>query len=140
MSIQALLFKEIFIPKKNYLRASYVEVDVSDPDHVNSRLTIQTLIERGPQLEDISVKRHHRYQCPDIAPRPQSLPIQRGRKIRVGDLIKENYGIDFLYQQVIQKRKLCRAFVMITISICYAPVILFFPNRTFPWLYSFIDL
>ena len=47
--------KEIFIPKEELLRASYVEVDVSDPDHVNSKACyLDFNLREVTQLENIS--------------------------------------------------------------------------------------
>lgn len=91
--------KEIFIPKEELLRASYVEVDVSDPDHVNSKACYLDFdLREVTQLEDISKS--------NIIINTSTLKLRffvslcrfrEEEKAELATYLKENYGIDFLY-------------------------------------------
>ena len=91
--------KEIFIPKEELLRASYVEVDVSDPDHVNSKACYLDFdLREVTQLEDISKS--------NIIINTSTLKLRffvslcrfrEEEKAELASYLKENYGIDFLY-------------------------------------------
>ena len=91
--------KEIFIPKEELLRASYVEVDVSDPDHVNSKAYYLDFdLREVTQLEDIS-KSNVIIDTTSLKLR-LALSLCRFReeeKAELATYLKENYGIDFLY-------------------------------------------
>lgn len=91
--------KEIFIPKEELLRASYVEVDVSDPDHVNSKACYLDFdLREVTQLEDISKS--------NIIINTSTLKLRfyvslcrfrEEEKAELATYLKENYGIYFLY-------------------------------------------
>ena len=91
--------KEIFIPKEELLRASYGEVDVSDPDHVNSKACYLDFdLREVTQLEDIS-KSNVIIDTRVLILR-LALSLCRFReeeKAELATYLKENYGIDFLY-------------------------------------------
>ena len=91
--------KEIFIPKEELLRASYVEVDVSDPDHVNSKACyLDFNLREVTQLEDIS--KSNVIIDTSVLILRLSLSLCRFReeeKAELATYLKENYGIDFLY-------------------------------------------
>lgn len=91
--------KEIFIPKEELLRASYVEVDVSDPDHVNSKACyLDFNLREVTQLEDIS-KSNIIINTNTLKLR-LALSLCRFReeeKAELATYLKENYGIDFSY-------------------------------------------
>lgn len=91
--------KEIFIPKEELLRASYVEVDVSDPDHVNSKACyLDFNLKEVTQLEDIS-KSNIIINTSTLKLR-LALSLCRFReeeKAELATYLKENYGIDFFY-------------------------------------------
>ena len=91
--------KEIFIPKEELLRASYVEVDVSDPDHVNSKAYyIDFDLREVTQLEDIS--KSNVIIDTSVLILRLALSLCRFReeeKAELATYLKENYGIDFLY-------------------------------------------
>lgn len=74
--------KEIFIPKEELLRASYVEVDVSDPDHVNSKAYYLDF-----DLRSVLILRLALSLC----------RFREEEKAELATYLKENYGIDFLY-------------------------------------------
>ena len=92
--------KEIFIPKEELLRASYVEVDVSDPDHVNSKAYYLDFdLREVTQLEDIS--KSNVIIDTSVLKLRLALSLCRFReeeKAELASYLKENYGIDFLYQ------------------------------------------
>ena len=84
--------KEIFIPKEELLRASYVEVDVSDPCYLDFNLREVT------QLENIS-KSNIIINTSTLKLR-LALSLCRFReeeKAELATYLKENYGIDFFY-------------------------------------------
>ncbi len=89
--------KEIFIPKEELLRASYVEVDVSDPDHVNSKACyLDFNLREVTQLEDI-FKSNIIINTSTLKLR-LALSLCRFReeeKAELATYLKENYGIDF---------------------------------------------
>lgn len=91
--------KEIFIPKEELLRASYVEVDVSDPDHVNSKAYYLDFdLREVTQLEDIS--KSNVIIDTSVLILRLALSLCRFReeeKAELATYLKENYGIDFLY-------------------------------------------
>ena len=91
--------KEIFIPKEELLRASYVEVDVSDPDHVNSKACYLDFdLREVTQLEDIS--KSNVIIDTSVLILRLALSLCRFReeeKAELATYLKENYGIDFLY-------------------------------------------
>ena len=91
--------KEIFIPKEELLRASYVEVDVSDPDHTNSKACyLDFELREATQLEDIS--KSNIIIDTSVWTLRLSLSLCRFReeeKAELATYLKENYGIDFLY-------------------------------------------
>ena len=91
--------KEIFIPKEELLRASYVEVDVSDPDHVNSKACyLDFNLREVTQLEDIS--KSNVIIDTSVLILRLALSLCRFReeeKAELATYLKENYGIDFLY-------------------------------------------
>lgn len=91
--------KEIFIPKEELLRASYVEVDVSDPDHVNSKACyLDFNLREVTQLEDIS--KSNVIIDTSVLILRLALSLCRFReeeKTELATYLKENYGIDFLY-------------------------------------------
>ena len=91
--------KEIFIPKEELLRASYVEVDVSDPDHVNSKAYyLDFVLREVTQLEDIS--KSNVFIDTSVLKLRLALSLCRFReeeKAELATYLKENYGIDFLY-------------------------------------------
>ena len=91
--------KEIFIPKEELLRASYVEVDVSDPDHVNSKACyLDFNLREVTQLENIS-KSNIIINTSTLKLR-LALSLCRFReeeKAELATYLKENYGIDFFY-------------------------------------------
>ena len=91
--------KEIFIPKEELLRASYVEVDVSDPDHVNSKACyLDFNLREVTQLENISklnIIINTSFRTVRLA-----LSLCRFReeeKAELATYLKENYSIDFSY-------------------------------------------
>lgn len=91
--------KEIFIPKEELLRASYVEVDVSDPDHVNSKACyLDFNLREVTQLADIS-KSNIIINTSILKLRlPLSLcRFREEEKAELATYLKENYGIDFFY-------------------------------------------
>ena len=95
-----LLFsKEIFIPKEELLRASYVEVDVSDPDHINSKACYLDFdLREVTQLEDIS--KSNVIINTNVLILRLSLSLCRFReeeKAELATYLKENYGIEFFY-------------------------------------------
>ena len=91
--------KEIFIPKEELRRASYVEVDVSDPDHPNSKSCYLDFdLREVSQLEDIS--KSNIIIDTSFRTLRLSLSLCRFReeeKAELATYLKENYGIDFLY-------------------------------------------
>lgn len=91
--------KEIFIPKEELLRASYVEVDVSDPDHPNSKSCYLDFdLREVTQLEDIS--KSNIIIDTSFRTLRLSLSLCRFReeeKTELATYLKENYGIDFMY-------------------------------------------
>ena len=91
--------KEIFIPKEELLRASYVEVDVSDPDHPNSKSCYLDFdLREVTQLEDIS--KSNIVIDTSFRTLRLSLSLCRFReeeKTELATYLKENYGIDFMY-------------------------------------------
>ena len=91
--------KEIFIPKEELLRASYVEVDVSDPDHPNSKSCYLDFdLREVTQLEDIS--KSNIIIDTSFRTLRLSLSLCRFReeeKTELATYLKENYGIDFFY-------------------------------------------
>ena len=91
--------KEIFIPKEELLRASYVEVDVSDPDHVNSKAYyLDFNLREVTQLEDIS--KSNVIIDTSVLILRLALSLCRFReeeKAELATYLKENYGIDFVY-------------------------------------------
>ena len=91
--------KEIFIPKEELLRASYVEVDVGDPDHVNSKACYLDFdLREVTQLEDIS--KSNVIIDTSVLILRLALSLCRFReeeKAELATYLKENYGIDFLY-------------------------------------------
>ena len=91
--------KEIFITKEELLRASYVEVDVSDPDHVNSKACYLDFdLREVTQLEDIS--KSNVIIDTSVLILRLALSLCRFReeeKAELATYLKENYGIDFLY-------------------------------------------
>lgn len=91
--------KEIFIPKEELLRASYVEVDVSDPDHANSKACYLDFdLREATQLEDIS--KSNIIIDTSVWTVRLALSLCRFReeeKAELATYLKENYGIDFLY-------------------------------------------
>lgn len=91
--------KEIFIPKEELLRASYVEVNVSDPDHVNSKACYLDFdLREVTQLEDIS--KSNVIIDTSVLILRLALSLCRFReeeKAELATYLKENYGIDFLY-------------------------------------------
>ena len=91
--------KEIFIPKEELLRASYVEVDVSDPDHTNSKAYYLDFdLREVTQLEDISKSNVIINTSALILRLALSLcRFREEEKAELATYLKENYGIDFLY-------------------------------------------
>ena len=91
--------KEFFIPKEELLRASYVEVDVSDPDHINSKACYLDFdLREVTQLEDIS--KSNVIIDTSVLILRFALSLCRFReeeKAELATYLKENYGIDFLY-------------------------------------------
>lgn len=92
-------YKEVLIPKEELLRASYVEVDVSDPDHTNSKAYYLDFdLREVTQLEDIS--KSNVIIDTSVLILRLSLSLCRFReeeKAELATYLKENYGIDFLY-------------------------------------------
>ena len=91
--------KEIFIPKEELLRASYVEVDVSDPDHTNSKAYYLDFdLREVTQLEDISKSNVIINTSALILRLALSLcRFREEEKAELATYLKENYGIDFFY-------------------------------------------
>lgn len=91
--------KEIFIPKEELLRASYVEVDVSDPDHANSKACYLDFdLREATQLEDIS--KSNIIIDTSVWTLRLSLSLCRfseEEKAELAIYLKENYRIDFFY-------------------------------------------
>ncbi len=91
--------KEIFIPKEELLRASYVEVDVSDPDHINSKACYLDFdLREVTQLEDIS--KSNVIIDTNVLIVRLALSLCRFReeeKAELATYLKENYSIDFFY-------------------------------------------
>ena len=91
--------KEIFIPKEELLRASYVEVDVSDADHPNSKACYLDFdLREVTQLEDIS--KSNVIIDTSVLILRLALGLCRFReeeKAELATYLKENYGIDFFY-------------------------------------------
>jgi len=81
------------------LRASYVEVDVSDPDHVNSKAYYLDFdLREVTQLEDISKSNVIINTSALILRLALSLcRFREEEKAELATYLKENYGIDFLY-------------------------------------------
>lgn len=91
--------KEIFIPKEELLRASYVEVDVSDPDHVNSKACyLDFNLREVTQLADIS-KSNIIINTNTLKLRlaPSLCRFREEEKAELATYLKENYSIDFSY-------------------------------------------
>ena len=90
--------KEIFIPKEELLRASYVEVDVSDPDHVNSKACYLDFdLREVTQLEDISKSNVIDTSVLLLRLALSLCRFREEEKAELATYLKENYGIDFLY-------------------------------------------
>lgn len=90
--------KEIFIPKEELLRASYVEVDVSDPDHVNSKACYLDFdLREVTQLEDISKSNVIDTSVLILRLALSLCRFREEEKAELATYLKENYGIDFLY-------------------------------------------
>ena len=91
--------KEIFIPKEELRRASYVEVDVSDPDHANSKACYLDFdLREVTQLEDIS--KSNVIINTSVLILRLSLSLCRFReeeKAELATYLKENFGIEFFY-------------------------------------------
>ena len=93
------VYPGLFFSKEELLRASYVEVDVSDPDHVNSKAYYLDFdLREVTQLEDIS--KSNVIIDTSVLKLRLALSLCRFReeeKAELATYLKENYGIDFLY-------------------------------------------